>query len=41
LPIRVGAAFAGLAPELSARVARKLGSEDIAHAMHDGQRDKR
>jgi short-subunit dehydrogenase len=41
LPVRVGAAFAGLAPELSARVARKLGSEDIAHAMHAGQRDKR
>jgi short-subunit dehydrogenase len=41
LPVRVGAAFAGLAPELSARVARKLGSEDIAHAMHAGQLDKR
>ncbi|HEY5044518.1 MAG TPA: SDR family NAD(P)-dependent oxidoreductase [Solirubrobacteraceae bacterium] len=41
LPVRVGAAFAGLAPELSARVARKLGAEDIAQAMHAGQRDKR
>jgi short-subunit dehydrogenase len=41
LPLRVGAAFAGLAPELSARVARKLGSENIAHAMESGQRDKR
>jgi short-subunit dehydrogenase len=41
LPVRVGAAFAGLAPELSARVARKLGSDEISRAMHAGQRDKR
>jgi short-subunit dehydrogenase len=41
LPLRVGAAFSGLAPELSARVARKLGSDEISRAMHAGQRDKR
>jgi short-subunit dehydrogenase len=41
IPVRVGAAFAGLAPELSSRVARKLGAESIAEQMHAGQRDKR
>lgn len=41
LPLRVGAAFSGLAPELSARVARKLGSDEISRAMHAAQRDKR
>jgi short-subunit dehydrogenase len=41
LPIRAGAAFAGVAPELAARVARRLGSEDIARAMDAGQRAKR
>jgi short-subunit dehydrogenase len=41
LPVRVGVAFAGIAPELSARVARKLGSEGISQQMHTGQRDKR
>ncbi len=41
LPLRAGAAFAGIAPELAARVARRLGSEDIARAMDAGQRAKR
>jgi uncharacterized protein len=41
LQLRLGAAFGGLAPELSARVARKLGSEDISQQMHAGQHDKR
>jgi uncharacterized protein len=41
LPLRAGAAFAGIAPELAARVARRLGSEGIARAMGAGQRDKR
>jgi uncharacterized protein len=41
LPVRVGAAFAGLAPDLSARVGRKLGSDEISRQMHAGQRDKR
>jgi short-subunit dehydrogenase len=41
LPMRAGAAFSGLAPELAARVARKLGSEGISRAMEAGQQDKR
>jgi short-subunit dehydrogenase len=41
LPLRAGAVFAGIAPELAARVARRLGSEGIARAMDAGQRDKR
>lgn len=41
LPMRAGAVFAGVAPELAARVARRLGSEDIARAMDAGQRAKR
>jgi uncharacterized protein len=41
LPVRAGAAFAGIAPELASRVARKLGAEDISQAMEAGQRDKR
>jgi uncharacterized protein len=41
LGLRAGAAFAGLAPELSARVQRRLGGADIAAAMERGQRDKR
>jgi short-subunit dehydrogenase len=41
LPMRVGAAFAGIAPELSARVALKLGAAKISEEIHAGQRDKR
>jgi uncharacterized protein len=41
LPMRLGSTFAGIAPELSAKIARKLGSQDIADAMHAGQQDKR
>jgi short-subunit dehydrogenase len=41
IPMRVGAAFGGLAPELSARVARKLGAAGIAEQMHAGQLNKR
>jgi short-subunit dehydrogenase len=41
LPLRVGTAVAGLLPELSGRVQRRLGSLDIAEAMAEGQRDKR
>jgi hypothetical protein len=33
--------FAGVAPELAASVARRLGAEDISRQMQDGQRDKR
>jgi short-subunit dehydrogenase len=39
--IRAGAAFAGLAPELSARIQRRLGAGRIAREMARGQRDKR
>jgi uncharacterized protein len=41
LPVRLGAAVAGLAPELSGRLQRRLGSDDIAAAMAEGQRNKR
>jgi len=41
LGLRVGTAVAGLAPELSGRVQRRLGGVDIADAMAEGQRDKR
>jgi uncharacterized protein len=39
--LRAGAAFAGLAPELSARLQRRLGGAKVADAMARGQRDKR
>ena len=41
LSLRAGAAFGGLAPELSARVQRRLGGAKIAEDMARGQRDKR
>jgi uncharacterized protein len=41
LSVRAGAAFAGLAPELVARVQRRLGAEDISAGMAEGQKDKR
>jgi uncharacterized protein len=41
LAVRLGAAVAGLAPELSGRLQRRLGSDDIAAAMAEGQRNKR
>jgi short-subunit dehydrogenase len=41
LGLRGGTVFASLAPQLAARVSRKLGSEDITRQMHEGQRDKR
>jgi short-subunit dehydrogenase len=41
LPLRVSAAFAGLAPELAAALARRLGSEEITRQMEAGQRTKR
>jgi|SRR5438105_1168482 len=41
LPLRVSAAFAGLAPELAAALARRLGSEEISRQMEAGQRTKR
>lgn len=41
LPMRLGAAFAGLAPEVSAKVARRAGSADVAGRMAAEQRTKR
>lgn len=41
LAMRAGAAVAGLAPELTARLQRRLGAEKVASAMAEGQRDKR
>ena len=41
LAVRLGAAVAGLAPELSGRLQRRLGSDEIAAAMAEGQRAKR
>lgn len=41
LPLRLGSAFSGLAPEISATFARKMGGEKIAHKLADGQRTKR
>ena len=41
LAMRAGAAVAGLAPELTARLQRRLGAVKVASAMAEGQRDKR
>jgi short-subunit dehydrogenase len=41
LSLRAGAAFSGLAPELSARVQRRLGGTKVAEDMARGQSGKR
>ena len=41
LSLRAGAALAGLAPELAAAGARRLGSDEIARRVAAGQRPKR
>jgi uncharacterized protein len=41
LPLRLGTAFAGLAPEVAATVQRKLGTDRVASQFEIGQRDKR
>ncbi|HEX4837125.1 MAG TPA: SDR family NAD(P)-dependent oxidoreductase [Solirubrobacteraceae bacterium] len=41
ISLRLGSAFSGLAPEVSASFARKMGSDKIAHQLADGQRSKR
>jgi short-subunit dehydrogenase len=41
LPLRVGAMFAGVAPELAAAVNRKSGADKIAEDMASGNADKR
>jgi short-subunit dehydrogenase len=40
LPVRVGSAIQGLAPELAARVQRRLGAAEIAARVIAGQRDR-
>lgn len=39
--LRLGSAFSGIAPELSATITRKSGSDKIAHQLADSQRAKR
>jgi short-subunit dehydrogenase len=39
--LRFGSAVAGLAPDVAARVQRKLGADRIASSVTSGQRDKR
>ncbi|HTD57335.1 MAG TPA: oxidoreductase, partial [Solirubrobacteraceae bacterium] len=41
ISLRFGSAFAGIAPELSATITRKSGSDKIAADLADGQRSKR
>jgi uncharacterized protein len=41
ISLRFGSTFAGLAPELSAAITRKAGSEKIVADVADGQRSKR
>jgi uncharacterized protein len=41
ISLRLGSAFSGLAPEVAASFARKMGSDKIVHQLADGQRSKR
>ena len=41
IPLRLGAAITGLAPELAAMVQRRMGANDVASQMERGQREKR
>jgi short-subunit dehydrogenase len=41
LPMRIGTALAGLAPEAAAMVQRRMGANELAAKVTDGQRDKR
>jgi short-subunit dehydrogenase len=41
LPLRLGSAFAGLAPELAATFSRRMGAEKIAADLATGNADKR
>lgn len=41
ISLRLGSAFSGLAPEVSASFARKMGSDKIVRQLADGQRSKR
>ena len=39
--LRLSSTFAGVAPEMAARMARVLGSDGVSRQMDEGQRDKR
>jgi short-subunit dehydrogenase len=41
LPLRLGTMAAGLAPEVAAKVQRRLGANDTASRIAEGQREKR
>lgn len=41
LALRASTMLASLAPELAAKMGRRLGSEDVTRQMHEGQREKR
>jgi short-subunit dehydrogenase len=41
LPLRLGAAFAGLAPETTSALQRRLGSDGVSDAIAEGQRAAR
>jgi short-subunit dehydrogenase len=41
LSLRLGAAAAGIFPEISGRLQRRLGSDKIATGLAEAQRDKR
>jgi short-subunit dehydrogenase len=41
LSLRLGATFASVAPQISAKVSRRLGGEKVASDLAHGQRDKR
>lgn len=41
LPVRLGAKLAGLAPEISATVTRRLGGDKVAADLVEAQRDRR
>ncbi len=41
LMLRLSSTFAGVAPETAGRMARMLGSDQVAHKMDEGQRAKR
>jgi short-subunit dehydrogenase len=41
LALRASAIFAGLAPELSGTLARRMGADDISRKLTEGQSDKR
>jgi short-subunit dehydrogenase len=41
ISLRLGTAFAGLAPEVAATVQRRLGADKVAASIHTAQHDKR